>query len=293
MMNPRRLRISNGLLYLVVGAIGLLCVTPLLLVLSGSLTEELTILQHGFSLVPRKFDVYAYRYLLFDISKLLTAYKVSTTVTVLGTAIAVTVTALMAYPLSRKDLKYRNYFAFFAFFTLLFNGGMVTWYIVCTRYLGLKDNIWALILPYAGNAWNVLLMRNFFYTIPDSMHESARIDGAGELRILFSIILPLATPGLATVGLFVALGYWNDWWLGLMLINRNELTPLQMLLRRIISSIQFFSSPPPGMGAQQRIPPAEGVKMATCILTIGPVILLYPYVQRYFIKGLIIGAVKE
>ncbi len=292
MTGLRGMTVSKSLLYLAAGAISLLCVTPFLLVLSGSFTDELTILRQGFSLIPRKFDTYAYGYLLFDIGKLLNAYKVSTIVTVVGTILALLVTALMAYPLARKDLRYRNPFAFFAFFTLLFNGGMVTWYIVCTRYLGLKDNIWALILPYTANAWNVILMRNFFSTIPDAMHESARIDGAGELRILFSIILPLATPGIATVGLFLALAYWNDWWLGLMLINRNELTPLQMLLRRIISSIQFFSSPPPGMGVHN-IPPAEGVKMATCILTIGPVILLYPYVQRYFIKGLIIGAVKE
>lgn len=292
---PRKLNmqfnIYTFLNYTAILFFALLCLLPFILVVSGSFSNELAILKKGFSLWPREFDAYSYEYLFLDIGKLLNGYKVTSIVTFGGTAISLLMITLMAYPISRQDFKYRNLFSFFAFFTLLFNGGMVTWYIVCTRYLYLKDNIWALMLPYAMNAWNMFLMRNFFMTIPAAMHESAKIDGAGELRTFFQIIVPLSVPGLVTVGLFTALGYWNDWWLGLMLINVNKLTPLQMLLRRIISNIQFFSAPPPGM-QHQKILPAEGIKMATCVLTIGPIVILYPYVQRYFIKGIMVGSIK-
>lgn len=283
---------SKSLVYIIVALFSIFCLLPFLLIISGSITEESSIQKFGFALIPKKVSFYSYRYLFLDFTKIFNGYKVSMLVTVVGTAVSLMVTALMAYPLSRRDLKYRNFFSFFAFFTLLFNGGMVPWYITCTR-LGLKDTLIALILPYTISAWNMFLLRNYFKSIPDAIHESAKIDGAGELKTFFSIIFPLSLPGIATVGLFISLNYWNDWWLGLMLIDKDTLFPLQMLLRRIVSSAQFFQTPPPGSHIDaSRLMPTEGVKMATCILTIGPIIFVYPYVQKYFVKGIMIGSVK-
>lgn len=170
---------------------------------------------------------------------------------------------------------------------MLFNGGMVPWYIICVNYLHLKDSIFALILPMLASPWYIFLMRNYFSSVPEEMYESARIDGAGDIRIFVSIYLRLATPVLATVTLFTALGYWNDWWLGLMLVEKSELQPLQMLLRNIISSIQYLQTMESNAQIQQMMAtiPGDGVKMALVIITTGPIILLYPFVQRHFVKG--------
>jgi putative aldouronate transport system permease protein len=202
------------------------------------------------------------------------------------------VNAFIAYPLSNRKLKYRRQLSFFCFFTMLFSGGMVPWYIVCVNYLHLYDTFWALILPYLANAWNMFLLRNYFSSLPQEICESASIDGAGELRIFFSIILPLAIPVLASVGLFIALMYWNDWWLGIMLTESRKLMPLQLLLRAITSNIQFLTSGRASQMTSGLRPPAESIKYATTIVTIGPILFLYPFVQRYFIKGLTVGSVK-
>jgi putative aldouronate transport system permease protein len=177
---------------------------------------------------------------------------------------------------------------------MIFYGGMVPWYIIVSKVLRLRNTIFALIFPYTINAWNMFLLRNFFRTIPIEIAESAKIDGASEMTIFLRLMLPLAKPGLATVGLFIALGYWNDWWLGLMFIENHHLFPVQLLLRAIISNVQFLRS---SMGAAVQsdatgIIPFEGVKMAVGLVTIGPIIFLYPFVQKYFIKGIIVGAVK-
>lgn len=283
--------IQQLLIYSTITLVAFLCIAPFLLIISGSLTSEREIMETGFSLFPKKIDFYSYHYLLTDYEKILTGYKVSGFTTVFGTLLSLAVTSMMAYPLSRPDVKYRNIFSFYAFFTMLFSGGMVPWYIVCTKYLGLKDTLWALILPHTIGAWNLFLLRNYFKSIPAAMYESATIDGAGEWKILFRIILPLSLPGMATVGLFISLGYWNDWWLGLMLINKNALYPLQLLLRTIVSNVQYLTSAQSGT-AEDKLLPSEGIKMATCLVTIGPVILVYPFLQRYFIKGIMVGAVK-
>lgn len=276
----------------VVAIISLLCLLPFWLTVSGSFTAESEIVRHGFSLWPREFSTLSYEYLFANADRVGSGYKVSIFVTAFGTAFSLTVTALMAYPLSRRDLKYRNHLTFFAFFTMLFHGGMVPWYIVTTQILGLRDVIWALVFPYTIQAWNMILLRNFFRTIPTELIESAKIDGAGEFLILGRVAIPLAVPGLATVGLFIALLYWNDWWLGLMLINEQQLYPLQLLLRRIVSAVQFLQSAPPGADVSGVVLPSEGVKMATAVVTLGPIVLVYPFVQRYFVKGIMIGAVK-
>lgn len=282
-------RIAIGLAVIIVS---LLCLLPFWLTISGSFTAESQIIREGFSLWPREFSTLAYEYLFANSSSILSGYRVSIFVTAFGTAFSLLVTSLMAYPLSRGDMKYRNHLTFFAFFTMLFHGGMVPWYIVTTQILGLRDVIWALVFPYSIQAWNMILLRNFFRSVPKELIDSAKIDGAHEFTVFARIAVPLSVPGLATIGLFISLLYWNDWWLGLMLINDQELYPLQLLLRRIVSAVQFLQSAPAGADTSGIVLPTEGVKMATAIITLGPIVLVYPFVQRFFVKGIMIGAVK-
>lgn len=271
-----------------------ICVLPFWLVFSGSLTGETEIMTYGYGLFPKKVDFTAYRILLNDAGRILNGYKISLIVTVLGTALCVFVVALAAWPISQERVKYHSLLNFFVLFTMLFNGGMVPWFIVCRNMLHLTDSIWALILPYLANAWYIFLVRNYYKGIPSELVEAAKIDGAGEYRIFFRIIFPLAKPVIATISLFACLNYWNDWWLGIMLIDDIQKQPLQLLLRTITSNIQFLSSAGNVNAIAQAAGsiPSEGIKMATCIVTIGPIILVYPFVQKYFVKGIMVGAVK-
>ncbi len=282
------------LIYGAVAGFALACLVPFVLMVTGSVTNEDEILTRGFSIVPHALANNAWIMLYHDIGRILNGYKVTILVTVIGTLLSLGVTALTAYPLAVPTLKYRNVLAFIAFFTLIFSGGIVPWYIVVTHVLGLRNSLAALIAPYLINAWNLFLLRNFFRTIPGEIAESARIDGAGELTIFARLILPLSQAGLATVGLFIALAYWNDWWLGLMLVENQALFPLQLLLRAIISNVQFLRSAGRDVlsGDVRNVLPYESVKMATGLVTIGPIILLYPFVQKYFVKGIIVGALK-
>jgi putative aldouronate transport system permease protein len=285
--------LSRSIIYIILISFSVLCVIPFILVLSISLSDEMAISNMGYSLIPRDFTLFAYKYILATPEIILNAYKVTTIVTVLGTVLSLLVTALIAYPLSRSYMKYRNVIAFYVFFTMLFNGGMVSWYIITTQILHLKENIWALIIPYLANAWHILIMRNFFkMSVPNELVESAKIEGAGEFRIFWQIAMPLALPGLATIAFFTVLVYWNDWWLGLMLITRNQkVVPLQLLLYRMMSTIEYLRSTPEMMNKGISVP-GETARMATVVLTIGPIIFVYSFFQNYFIKGLTIGAVK-
>jgi putative aldouronate transport system permease protein len=286
--------VPTAIIYLVVGIFSIGCLMPFLFIISGSFTDEMEIVRKGFTLIPGKFSYSAWVMLSHDIQSIVNGYIVTVSVTIVGTFLSLVVTSLMAYPLSVATLKYRNPLAFFAFFTMIFSGGMVPWYIVVSNVLHLRNTFFALILPYSINAWNMFLLRNFFRTIPKEIAESAKIDGAPEITIFVRLIIPLAKPGLATVGLFIALGFWNDWWLGLMFIENRHLFPVQLLLRAIVSNVQFLQTSVAATIASDasRILPFEGVKMAVCLVTIGPIILLYPFVQRYFMRGIIVGAVK-
>ncbi len=287
-------KLPGIIIYLVLAIIAIMCIMPFLLVLSGSVTLESDIVAYGYRLWPKHFDLTSYKVLFLDIGTILNGYKISIFVTVVGTFLGLLVCSMLAYPLSRKCLKYRKAISVYTIVTMLFNGGMVPWFIVCVRFLHLKNNLPALIVPYLANAWYVFLLRNYFQTIPEEMHESAKIDGAGELTIFTQIVLRLSTPVLSTVGLFIALMYWNDWWLGIMLIDKSDLQPLQLLLRSIVSNVTFLRSSPNAarMAELSQAIPSEGVKMATCIITIGPIVFLYPFLQKYFVKGIMIGAVK-
>lgn len=290
----RRFSWTQAILVLVVALFSLACLFPFLMVISGSLSTEKDIVNYGYALIPKHVTLQAYKILILGSNRILDAYGVSILVTSIGTALSIIVNGMGGFVMARRSFRYRNILSIYVIITMLFNGGLVPWYIICVRYLDLKDTLWAMILPPLANAFNMFLIRNFMQSIPEDLYESAKIDGASEYRIFFRLIAPLSIPVLATVGLFVALGYWNDWFLGLMFIDKTELQPLQLLLRALISNVEFLKSSS-NAAAMQRIAPAipsESIKMALTVITIGPIVFLYPFVQRYFVKGLMVGAVK-
>jgi putative aldouronate transport system permease protein len=281
----------NNVINLIIAVVSLLSVLPMILILMVSFTDERTVALNGYQLFPKKLTTYAYHFVFTSSTSILDAYKVSIFVTVVGTILSLILTSMFAYPLSRKELKYRNPLSLFVFFTMLFNGGLVPWYILISRYLHLQENIMVLIIPYLVSAWNVMLMRNFFKSLPDSIIEAARIDGCSEFITFVKIVFPLSLPSFATIGLFNALMYWNDWWLAILFISNNKLFPLQYMLQTVMNNIQILSSNVFNKNQVTNLP-GETARMALCILATGPIILAYPFCQRYFIQGLTVGAVK-
>jgi multiple sugar transport system permease protein/putative aldouronate transport system permease protein len=283
--------VLTGVCYTVILFFTAACVIPFVIALSASFSNEAAIARHGFGLLPRNFSLSAYS-MLFKTSQIYQSYGVSIFVTLFGTILSLLVTVLLAYPLAAGRLKYGDRINFFVYFTMLFNGGLIPTYMLVSRYLHMKDNLLVLILPVLINPWNMFLMRNFFVSVPSSLAESARIDGANEVSILFKIVLPVSTPALAAVGLFYALGYWNNWFQAMLYIDRNHLQPLQMMIMKMLRNVEFMTQ----MAGQLRIQsldlPSSTMKMATAMVTIGPIVLLYPFLQRYFTSGIMVGAVK-
>lgn len=249
-------------------------------------------MEYGFGLIPKTLSTEAYAYIFKYPAQILNSYSVTGAVTIIGSLLSLLIIAMIAFPLSRPDFKHKNKIAFYVYFTMLFNGGLVPTYLVVAKYLGLKDTLWALILPYLVNAWFILLLRTFFQKIPFSIIESVKIDGGSEYRIFFSIILPLSKPALATVGLFILLQYWNDWFLGLLYIDSDKLVPLQFLLYRMMANMEFLSQAGAVQGIDVSKFPSESARMAMCIIAAGPVLFVFPFFQKYFVKGLTVGAVK-
>ncbi|GLX67743.1 carbohydrate ABC transporter permease [Paenibacillus glycanilyticus] len=293
-MPAKKFSISQSLIILVISLFSLSCLFPFIMVISGSLSTENDIINYGYTLWPKHITFDSYRILFLGSNRIIDAYGISILVTTAGTILSVFVTSMGAYVMARRSFKYRNILSVYVIITMLFNGGLVPWYIICVHYLNLKDSLWALILPMLANAFNMFLIRNFMHSIPEEINESAKMDGAGEFKIFYRLVMPLSLPVLATVGLFVALSYWNDWFLGLMFVDKQELQPLQLLLRTLVSNVEFLKSSS-NASAMQRISaqiPSESIKMALTVVTIGPIVFLYPFVQRYFVKGLMVGAVK-
>lgn len=273
----------------------LLCLIPLLIVVSISLTNEKSLLVEGYRLIPKQFSLTAYEYVLVGANSVLKAYGVTIFVTAAGTFLHLFVSSMLAYGLTRPEVKQRNKLSLYVYIPVLFNGGLIPYYITITQTLHLKNTIWVLIATNVVSAVNILIMKNFFNTIPGSLIESARIDGASEYRTFFKIVLPLSTPSLATIGLFVAIAYWNDWMTCSLYIENQDLITLQYLLQSLMSNLDFLQSNPNASESIIRalgMLPNESARMATCVLSIGPIILLYPVLQKYFEKGLTIGAVK-
>jgi putative aldouronate transport system permease protein len=269
------------------------CIYPLLIVLGTSFTDEASITQFGYNIIPAKFSINSYKYIFTGASTIVNAYGITIFVTVVGTILSILMTSLYAYPLSRRELKYRKFFTIFLFITMVFGGGLVPWYLVCTRLLNLQNSIGALIVPALMNSFYVIVLRTFYQTtIPDAIIESARIDGANDITTFFKIVMPLSLPGIATIAIFSSIHYWNDWWLPLMLVSKPKFYNLQFLLKQVMDNVNFLQSAKDIPGLSNTTIPSEGMRMATCILTIGPIIFVYPFFQKYFVKGLVVGSVK-
>ena len=285
----------NAVMLLVVVTV----VVPFLLLFMSSITDENTLLVNGYSFFPEKFSLGAYAYIFRSGDKIFRAYGMTVLVTLLGTLVNVTLSALFAYPLSLKNLPGKRGITFFVFFTMLFNGGLVPSYILWSNYIGVKDSIWGLLLPgLLMSAMNVLLIRTYFSTsIPDTLFEAAEIDGAGQMTIFAKIVLPLGKPLLVTIGTFSGLAYWNDWTNGLYYITkRTELFTIQNLLNQMVSDLQFLSQNAGNVSSDVALElskvPSTGVQMAIAFVAILPIILIFPFLQKYYAKGIALGAVK-
>ena len=277
---------------LVIGC--LLTLFPLWIIIVSSITSESALTTYGYRLWPLEFSVNAYTYLFREGSVILTAYKNTLIATLCGTALSVVTVGLYAYALSRPDFRYKKFFTFFSFFTMLFGGGMVSYYNMCRSVLALKDTVYALFLPMSFSAYWVIIMRTFYQSsVPEAIIESARIDGSGEWRTLLQIVCPLAIPGFATVALFSAIGIWNDFRNCLLLNDSAQYYNLQYTIYQTMNNLRFLKENASRMGGVNVANlPAETFRMAMAVVTVGPIIMAYPFFQRYFVKGLTGGAVK-
>lgn len=278
--------------YVFVSLFALICLFPFVLMITSSFMDEKEIVTEGFKLIPNKISTNAYEFLFKNPEKLLNSYGVTIFITVVGSVLGLICMSMAGYVLNRKDFKYRNFFSFFIYFTTLFSGGLVPTYILMVKHLHLKDSVFAMILPGLMSAWSIFLMRNFMKSIPDSLYESGTIDGAGDFRIYWQIFMPLAIPSLATVGLFTALGYWNEWYNAMLYIQSANKYPLQYFLQNIVNQANVATIIAQGAVVDTSNLPTESIKMATAVMAVGPIVFLYPFVQRYFISGMTVGAVK-
>lgn len=267
------------------------CLYPFAIILGSSFETESNFATYGFPIIPRDFTLKAYHMVLGD-SQIFKAYGVTIFTTVIGTLFSMFLTITMAYPLSLKKVKFRNVITFFVYFTMLFGGGLVPTYLLVSKTLNMKNNIFVLIIPVAFGAWNMFLMRNFFNGIPGELAESAYMDGANDFQILAKIILPVSVPGIATISLFYALGYWNQWFNAMLYIEDSNLFPLQYLLMRMLRNVEAMKEMARTTGVSMGEIPTNSLRMATTVVAIGPIVLLYPYVQRFFTSGLTVGAIK-
>ena len=280
---------------LVMTLLSVIMVFPFLLLIAASFTDNEAVLRYGYSLIPRKFSLMAYQYIWTERVQIFRAYFVTIAVTVLGTAAGVMISLLYGYALSKKDFPGRNFFAFYLFFTMLFNGGLIPTYIWYTRYLHIKNTIWALVVPgLLMGAYNVIMIRTYYQnSVPGELAEAARIDGAGEFKAFFKIYMPLSKPIVATMAMFIGLAYWNDWTNGLYYITDNKLFSIQQLLNNILRTIEYLSKNPYSSSlALTTKMPEETVRMAIAVVGMIPVFLLFPMLQKYFVKGITVGSVK-
>lgn len=286
--------IFNILSHVILAVLSAACLLPFLLVLSGSVSEQYAIQLHGYRLIPEQFSLEAYKMLFRIPEELLRAYGVTIFVTAAGTLLGLWLTSMAAYVLASRDFRYRYQVSFFFYFTSVFGGGLVPWYIFNTKYLHFHNSMIALILPILVNVTYLLILKSYMMSIPESLYESAKLDGAGDLRIYANIALPLSKAGLATVGLFIALNYWNDWYNAMLFLDegRRDMYPLQYFLNNILTKAQAMNAAAARSGIPASDVPSEPMKLAMTVVATGPIILLYPFLQKYFVKGVTIGAVK-
>ena len=286
-------RVIDFVLHAFLAAAAALSLLPFWIMLMAAFTDDLALRRHGYLPWISEFSLEAFRWVLSG-SQIQVGYLVTIFVTVVGTLASLFVMSMLAYVMALKRLRGRSALAFYVFFTMIFVPGIIPWFLTTRNLLGLKDNIWALILPMLVQPFWVFVLRNFFAALPSELLESAYIDGASDATILFRIVLPLSTPVLATVGLFMAVAYWNDWYLGVMLLDFAPWRPLPIIVLRMVNNAQAIQEAmaQPGVAPNLASLPTLSIRMATALVTIGPVMLFYPFVQRYFVKGLTLGSIK-
>lgn len=284
--------------HVILGLFTAACLIPFALLVISSLSSEASIVQGGYSFFPSEFSLDAYNYLWTHAAELGRAYGITVLITVVGTSVSLAISSMLAYPLSRGDMPLKNFWTFVVFFTLLFNGGLVPTYMIYTQMFDIKNTLFGLLIPgLLMNGFNVLLVRTFFITsIPSALIEAAHIDGASEIKTFYRIVLPLSLPIMATIGLFQAITYWNDWFNGLIYITDTRLFGIQTILNKMMTDIQFLTSNSnlASTGAGQAIAelPSTTVRMAIAAVGVLPILIAYPFFQKYFVKGITIGAVK-
>ncbi len=296
--NMNQIKASTNIVFNIIFLVlGLMCIFPLLFVFSISITSEEALRMGGYQIIPQEFSAAAYEFLWNERGMIFRAAFMSIFVTILGTVITVALTTSMGYVVSRNNFKLKKLYTWIIFIPMVFNGGMLSSYVVTNNILGLRNTIWALILPLACSSFSVTICRTFFRTtVPDSIVESAKIDGAGQFRIWSQIVLPISKPVMATIGMFAAFGYWNDWFQASLYIDDKKLQTLQSMLNNIRESIEYLANNPYGDISMQEYKasmPTESVRMAIAIIIIVPIACTYPFFQRFFISGLTIGSVKE
>jgi putative aldouronate transport system permease protein len=289
-------KVGNGfniLAYSVCILVAAICVIPFIMIISGSFSDNGRITVEGYGLLPKGFSLMAYNTIIKSAHNIIQAYKITIIITLSGTVLGYFITSMAGYVLSRKDFAHRNFFAMFFYFTSIFTGGMIPTFLVVSKYLGLKDTIWALILPGLTNMFYIFLFRNYINGIPDALIESAKIDGAGDFTTYLKIILPISKPATATIALFIALAYWNDWYRSSIYITNTDLYSLQYLLYKMLLSVSdALKQASSDGGIIITNLPTETLKLATAVIATGPVLLFYPFAQKYFVGGLTIGSVK-
>lgn len=288
---------SNIILNIIFFVYALICILPIIIVLSISLSSESAVALNGFSILPREFTIEAYRFIFSDSSAVIHAYILTILVTIIGTFLTVLITGLFAYPLSRSDFRYRKFFTFFIFIPMMFSGGLVPWYIVNSQLLGITNSYLSLIIPPLFNIWYIIIMRTFYQTsIHPSLIEAAKIDGAGEFYIFFKIVTPLAKPAYATIALFATFFYWNDWWHSMILNSDVKYNSLQYFIYKVLTEASILRSMQSEIGAyaQEMLKnmPSETAKFAMAIVAMGPILIVYPFFQKHFTTGLTVGSIK-
>lgn len=287
----------NIIAYMFCSLIAIICLVPFIMVIAGSFTSETAIVENGFSLWPAEFSIEAYKTVFKKPMTVVRAYATTITLTLVGTTLGLLMQTMTAYVLARKDFEWRNFFSFFFYFTTLFSGGLVPTYILYTRTLDLKNSYFALLFPLLFSVYNLLIMKSYISAIPESLIDAAKIDGCGEVRTLFQVVMPLIQPALATVGLFIALAYWNDWYNAMLYIKDDTKYPLQYFLYQQVNNIEAYkkliaSNLVSGDIVSAMSLPTQSLKMALTVVVTGPIILAFPFVQKYFVQGITIGAVK-
>ncbi len=285
--------IINVVTYILVTIFCVMCILPFWMIITSSFATEDSIRRSGFTLWPTDFSTFSYELLFRSPDQMIGAYVVTVCLTLIGTLIGLFIVSMTGYALQRRDFPLRNGIMFYIYFTSLFSAGLVPFYLLIVQYLNLRDSYFAILLPLLMSPWLIVLMKNFVKAIPHEITESGKIDGAGDFRIFYSLILPNLKPALATIGLFLALSYWNEWYYSsLFLTTKVEYRPLQYHLYNVINKVASLKNSVAGSNVVITDLPGETLKMATAVVATGPIILLYPFVQKYFVAGLTVGAVK-